>query len=311
MRCLFCHRKIALLRWLIDRQFCCFEHRKRYGTASARALRDRGELLGGYDEYSGPMHPEPKKAGTKFGTATAAVIGLIVGLSLWMIPSSPVPIPGPKLSYSLTQNPIGQTVRSLIPDSPKINLRQDFRFGMGDWVGDGSPSFQPGSFRPDSLRLWKPSIQLRDYQLEFQASIEKKAMGWAFRATDLTNFYGTKLTLSEKNGRAEIERFVMLDGKSMDRVRLPIPLMLKKDLPYRVRVRVKGEYFTTSVNGQMVDAWRDRRLRTGGVGFFTEKGENSAVRWVSLSEPESFFSRLFAMGFLIGPLDLFDILPPM
>ncbi|MCC6341644.1 MAG: hypothetical protein IT166_05565 [Bryobacterales bacterium] len=291
---------------MLDREFCSSDHRKRFRTSSARALRDAGELLADYDDYLAvieqPEQKKPKSMGSKFSMVTAAMIGLIIGISLWIVPASPVPIPSGQLRYSLTSNPISQTIRSWIPDAPKINLRQDFRMGLGDWTG-GSGGPVSGALQTDGMRLWKPTLKLADYQMEFQTAIEKRAVGWAFRATDLRNYYASKITVGGKDGsRAEIERFVMMMGKEYDRVKLPIPVPIRADTLYRVRVRVKGDLFSTSVDGQVIDSWRDRRLRKGGVGFFADKGEMASVRWVSLSEADGFFSRLFAMGFIVHPM---------
>jgi hypothetical protein len=287
---------------VIDRRFCSAEHRRRWQRRSARALRDAGEIIGDYEEFLILPERKTKSNGNRFGNMSALVIGLIVGLCLWMIPSAPVPV-SQKLRYTLSNNRLSEIARGLFPDSPKINLRQDFRLGAGDWVGRdlSTGEHRSGMLHPDRLKVWKPSVRLRDYQLEFQGSIEKRALGWAFRAADVENYYGAKLTLGQQGGRSEIERFVMLNGRETDRVRLPIPLLLQPSIPYRVRVKVKGDFFATAVNGQIVDTWRDRRHTAGGVGFFTDRGEQASVRWVSLSEPESFFSRLLAMGFLLAP----------
>jgi hypothetical protein len=294
------------MRRLVDREFCCSQHRKRFRTSSARALRDAGELMSDYGDYlavvESPEHK--KKPNGKLGLGIAVMVGLVLGLSLWIVPAGPVPIPTAELRYTLTANPLSQKIRSLLPDSPKINLRHDFRMGVGDWIGRSSiADSTPGALRTDTLRLWKPTLRLADYQMEFQAAIEKKSVGWAYRATDLNNYYGAKINVGAKDGsRAEIERFVMLSGRESERVRLPIPVPVRPDTLYRVRMRIKGDQFVTSVDGQVVDTWRDRRLRRGGIGFFAEKGEQATIRWVSLSEPDGFFSRLFAMGFIVHPL---------
>lgn len=294
------------MRRLVDREFCCSQHRKRFRASSARALRDAGELLSDYGDYLAVVEsPEQKKKPSgKLGLGIAAMVGLVLGLSLWIVPAGPVPIPTAQLRYTLTANPISQKIRSWIPDSPKINLRHDFRMGVGDWLGKGGLSDSTsGALRTDTLRLWKPTLRLTDYQMEFQAAIEKKSVGWAFRATDLNNYYATKILAGGKDGtHAELERFVMLSGHERERVRLPIPVPVRPETLYRVRMRIKGDQFVTSVDGQVVDSWRDRRLHRGGIGFFAERGEAATVRWVSLSEPDGFFSRLFAMGFIVHPL---------
>lgn len=258
-----------------------------------------------YDDYLAvktDTEKKPSKATSRLSILSAGMIGLVVGLCLWIVPSSPVQIPTKELTYTLTTNPVADRIRALIPDSPKINLRHDFRMGVGDWIGSNSAQMAGASLRTDNLRLWKPTLRLADYQMEFQAAIEQKAVGWAFRATDVQSYYATKIIAGNDSSRAEIERFVMLGGREMDRVRLPIPVTVRPDTLYRIRMRVKGDQFTTSVDGQVVDSWRDRRLRRGGVGFFSERGEMASVRWVSLSEADSFLSRLLAMGFIVHPL---------
>jgi hypothetical protein len=270
-------------------------------------LRDAGELLSDYDDYLAvveqPRKAAAAKSGTKFSIATAAVIGLVLGLSLWIVPSGPVPMPSSQLQYSLRSNAFSQRIRSFIPETTKINLKHDFRMGFGEWLGSVRQNEVGGALRTSGLRLWKPTLQLTDYQLEFQASIERKALGWAFRAGDLQNYYGTKLSLGggPDGTRSEIERFVVLSGREASRVRLPIPVSIRPETLYRVRMRVKGDQFVTSLDGQVIDTWRDRRLRTGGVGFFAERGEQASVRWVSLSEPDGLLSRIFA-GLLLPPM---------
>lgn len=305
MRCLYCRKQIGTFRRVVDREFCSSEHRRRFHTSSARALRDAGELLSDYDDYLAVVE-QPRKAaaakpGARFSMVTAAMVGLVLGLSLWIVPSGPMPVPGSQLRYSLASNPFSQRIRSFIPETNKINLKHDFRMGLGEWLGSSRENEVAGVLHTSGLRLWKPTLRLTDYQLEFQASIERRAVGWAFRAHDMENYYGAKLSLGGRDGtRSEIERFVVLAGREASRVRLPIPVSIHPDTLYRVRMRVKGDQFVTSLDGQVIDSWRDRRLRTGGVGFLAERGEQASVRWVSLSEPDSFLSRIFA-GLLIPP----------
>ncbi len=308
MRCLYCRRRIGSIRGVVDKEFCSTDHRKRFRTSSARVLRDAGELAGDYDDYLAVIQQPDKKTGKgggKFGVAMAGALGIAAVAAIVLTPSGAAPQPGAKASYSLSGVPIAQRLMSVFPDSPKINLRQDFRMGMGDWVGSGAggSDYAGGALRTDRLKLWKPSLQLADYQMEFQAAVERKAVGWAFRASDLGNFYATKIHVGGKDGaKAEIERFISMGGREVERVRLPIPVSVRPDTLYRVRVRVKGDQFLTSVDGQVVDMWKDKRLRKGGIGFFADRGESASVRWVSLSEPESFLSRLFAFGFSVHPL---------
>jgi hypothetical protein len=54
------------------------------------------------------------------------------------------------------------------------------------------------------------------------------------------------------------------------------------------------------VNGQLVSSWTDNRLSRGGIGFFSEDGEASVLKWVSLSERDSFLARIASHFSLIS-----------
>ena len=177
MRCLYCRKQIGTVRRLFDREFCSSEHRKRFHTSSARALRDAGELIGGeYDDYLAVLQqPKKSKAGAKFGIFTAASVGLIIGLSFWIVPSGPAPAQTSELRYTVSTNPLGQKLRSYITETSRINLKHDFSMGVGEWVGSAKAMAAGGALQTGGLRLWKPTLQLSDYQFDFQTSIQKKA----------------------------------------------------------------------------------------------------------------------------------------
>lgn len=310
MRCRYCKRPIGLLRRLWDRDFCSADHRKRAASRSARAVRDREDL----DEFEEPWLILPRnnkqKPQSNFGPLVALTLAVAAVLTMMLLPASQMP--APLARYTLRSGTwINSQLGWALPGKPSIQLREDFRAGLNDWVSGVTGQFNDwgmdaGVVRPGRLRLWKPSLDLTDYQFAFQGQIERKAMGWAFRAKDVRNYYATKITVSAPHGgvRADIERYVVLNGREGERVRLPIPLHIQTDTIYSVRVKVKGDRYSTYVNGQVVDVWRDSRLRSGGVGFFADKGETAALRWVSLSDRESFWSRLLSLGFLIGPADM-------
>ena len=157
-----------------------------------------------------------------------------------------------------------------------------------DWT------LQAGQVRPVSLRLWKPSTSLSNYEMEFLGHIDRKSMDWAFRAADLHNYYATKLVITHPGPlpNAGLVRYVVLDDRERERVELPLPLTLENGVDYRVRVSVRGNRFLTSVNGQLISSWMDSRISRGGVGFFSEDGESSMLKWVSASERDSFIARL-------------------
>jgi hypothetical protein len=64
-------------------------------------------------------------------------------------------------------------------------------------------------------------------------------------------------------------------------------------------VSVRDGRFLTSVNGQLISSWMDNRLSRGGVGFFSEDGESALLKWVSVSERDSFLGRIVSHFSLI------------
>jgi len=71
---------------------------------------------------------------------------------------------------------------------------------------------------------------------------------------------------------------------------------------YRVKVSVRGGRFLTSIDGQLVSSWSDKRISRGGVGLFADAGESSAFKWVSLSERDSFWGRVSSrFGLIMAP----------
>jgi len=182
-----------------------------------------------------------------------------------------------------------------------ISLSDDFRSGLGEWEGHGDWSkqwsYDPAGFLVTGpLALYKPSLNLSDYRMDFLGQIEKKSLGWVYRAADTENYYATKITLTTAGPlpQAIIERYAVVNGKQSSYYRRPLPLQIHADTLYRVRMDVRGNGFTLLVQGQVVDYWSDDRIKTGGIGFFSAKGEQARLRWVEVSHQYDFLGRLCA-----------------
>jgi hypothetical protein len=312
MFCLYCRKKIGALRRLNDSQFCCADHRKKLASKSARAIREAEDLYG-FDEttaWRNIVQTKPEeKAGRRTGLATTLFAALAVVFV--MLALSDLPTGGPRTAVSTLPEPnikgakggFGQTLSHML--SSKAAMREDFHSGFGNWEGfkslNSDWSNGEGQVRPSSLRLWKPSTSLSNYEMEFLGQIDHKSIDWAFRASDLHNYYATKLIITKPGPlpNAGLVRFIVLDGRERERVELPLPLTLERGVDYRVKVSVQGSRFLTSVNGQLISSWTDNRLSRGGVGFFSEDGESALLKWVSLSERDSFLGRIVSHFSLI------------
>ncbi len=182
-----------------------------------------------------------------------------------------------------------------------VELSDDFRQGLGEWSGAGDWArgwnYDPAGFiRPRQLALYTPTIALENYRFEFLGAIEKRALSWVFRAADLKNYYVSRLEIT-KGGpipTVELVRFAVVNGRAGPRKSTPLPFQGRLDTIYRVAVEARGTDFVTTVQGQVVDVFTDDRLARGGVGFYTEAGEDARLRWVEVSHQYDFLGRLCA-----------------
>ena len=192
MQCRYCHRKIGILRRLIDREFCSDAHRRKRPLSSARAAREAYDIYG-YDEAWADVIERERKAkpAAKLAPVTLLICLALLG-GLWLLPSSPIPA-SPELKYTLSRSgELMESLRKAIPIRPSVRLRDDFSHGLKEWVGgvDVDWARSAGMLRPGKLRLWKPSMKLSDYELEFEGAIERKAMGWTYRSQDTKTVAG-------------------------------------------------------------------------------------------------------------------------
>jgi hypothetical protein len=301
--CLYCRKNIGPLRRQKDPHFCSKEHRQKYASRSARAIREAEDLYGVDPRHVAlELEDRPHRRGGMGISIFVGITVVILVLALSQLPRHTPALkavsPLPNTNPSPHQGGFGQAIGNLIESKASGTLRDDFHTGLDSWEGLRSVTADwnlgGGEVRPASLRLWKPSTSLSNYELEFMGQIDHKSMDWAFRAADLHNYYATKLVMTHPGPlpNAGLVRFVVLAGRERERVELPLPLTLERGVDYKVRVSVRGNRFLTSVNGQLISSWMDNRISRGGVGFFSEDGESSVLKWVSVSERDSFLARI-------------------
>ena len=180
-----------------------------------------------------------------------------------------------------------------------VDLRDEFQAGFVAWSGkpgwdktwsiDGSGSAQPGR-----LALFKPTIPLTDYCFEFQGQIVTKALGMALRAADTNNYQAVKIGVVKPGPLSSLTltRYAVINGHEGPAKQTAIPLTLGSDSLYKLAVVVEGDHFTVTVNGAFADAWTDGLFKSGGVGFFADKGEAARVRSVHVIDKADFLGWL-------------------
>lgn len=322
MNCKYCHKPIGLFRSLTDRHYCSDAHKAAGRTSSARALRELGELdystVASWDSPDEVAEPAAKQAPTNVAS-TATVLALLALGGVLVLSLSPSDGNAGGAPETADRRPswLSQQTATLLNHLPKgtsgIELRSDFVSpNLRDWQAAAAAAssgwtINNGLLRPGGLRIWSDSRSLADYRFQFEGRIENTSVNWAIRAGDHRNYYATKLMLSGRgNSRStELVRFSMIGGKETRRVRLPLPITLDDKAFYNYEIRAVGDRFVTIVGGRVIDTFRDPRLRSGGVGFFSEGSERASIRWAKVSVGEDFVEKL--RGFLTFGL----ILPPM
>jgi hypothetical protein len=192
-------------------------------------------------------------------------------------------------------------VRQVVNDRAAVALDEDFRSGLDDWASKGDATTQwsfdaTGFVRPGPLALYRPSMGLTDYEVQFLGMIDQKAMSWVVRANDFNNYYVVKLVVLKPGPQTTvgITRYAVINGKAQDRVDTIVPIDARPDMLYRVQMEIHDDSFGLSIQGEMVDYWSEPRLKRGGIGFFTARGEESRVRWVQVTHQYDMLGRLCA-----------------
>ncbi len=192
-------------------------------------------------------------------------------------------------------------VKSALQSRAGLEYLDDFRAGLDNWEGQNdltrSWSYdQAGFVKPGPLAIYRPSMGMSDYQFEFLGQIDHHAIGWVFRAQDLNNYYVAKLVMLKSGPLPTVglERYPVIRGKAGRHVQVTLPLNVHQDTVYRVRMEVRGADYALYVQDQLVHFWSDPRILSGGVGFFSGRGEQSRIRWMQVSHQYDAIGRLCA-----------------
>jgi hypothetical protein len=150
---------------------------------------------------------------------------------------------------------------------------------MSEWASDPT-----GSARGRQISLYRPSMSMSDYRLEFTGRIDRKSLGWVFRAVDSSNYYVGKLeSFSPGLG---ITHFAVIRGVEGPHIQRMLAMDAAAGTMFRIRLDASGPRFTIYVQNQAVEDWEDDRLKHGGVGFLNERGELGQVRSIQIAFPK-------------------------
>ena len=210
------------------------------------------------------------------GCPKVAVEGMVVAA----IAGSPIaPGAGAEIAAPLTL---------ATPAKPAEMVRIEEHFGSGwdDWVG-GTKDWKVdvAGVRTGPLALYRPTLELIDYELEFLARIDTRSLNWVVRAAGLDEYLQCTLT-AVGGGELEFSRCAVVGGVAQAPTTLSQRLPGKPRAAMTVGTRVFGDTFTVSVDGNSIDSWDDDRFPMGGIGFIGAPDDRARLYWVRLSSTE-------------------------
>lgn len=281
MHCAYCGDKIRLIRMLRDRSFCSEEHRRSMAKVSARAVRDA--------DSTDWEHP-------------------------WM-PLLDIPVANAKVGARPVVDGAGASVALLlaafaalaVAPEPAMRILGERARAVSEWYGReaGTPfrEFQVSSAnavastwtaltsRQGTLRLWPETVGKQNYQVQVSGDLGKGSVACVFRAVDARNYYAAKVRRAGKDGTM-LERWAVVNGGESGLTSVPIE---SQPRAVQLGVAARDDHFVLSVNGRVVDSWRDPRFPVGGAGVLIAKGaapiESARLR---VELPQSSTSRFWS-----------------
>ncbi len=201
-------------------------------------------------------------------------------------------------------------LRHSIDVRAQVNLLEDFHSGLDSWESIqpvmSTWSYDPsGLVIPGELSFFTPSMHLADYDVETAAEVVK-GFGLVFRAAKPRTYHAVKFTA---HGSADatslaVERYTVIDGATSARTQTLCPIGVQKEALCRIRLQAHGDTFTLYVRGQLVDSWSDDRLRSGGVGLFSGRGDRARIAWVRVSHHRDVTGKLCAFVSSLSRIDI-------
>ena len=174
----------------------------------------------------------------------------------------------------------GVDARPGAPPESRNSCEERFDAGWKNWTGGyANWTVDAAGARTGALALFTPSLEWRDYELEFFTRIENRSVTWVYRAAGLNDYYMAALTALPGKGFAFTRRTVWR-GKPGAASTAPLSILPNPKNAYLIRMRIAGSQFSVSIDGQLIDTWTDGRLTAGGVGFIGAPDDRARIYWV-------------------------------
>jgi hypothetical protein len=183
-----------------------------------------------------------------------------------------------------------------------VAVADDFRQDLRRWAGkEGLPdgwTLNGGGFViPGQLAIDIRSVPMSDYRMEFAGQIERKGLGFVYRAMDFDNYYAARIVVVNENSTPEavLERYAVIGGQAGPKTRVRLPFPVRMGTMYEVEVEARGQSFVTRINHHIVDTFSDSRLPRGGAGFFAGPDESARIYRLNLSQNDDLLGKVCSL----------------
>ncbi|MBI1897606.1 MAG: hypothetical protein HYZ57_17470 [Acidobacteria bacterium] len=172
----------------------------------------------------------------------------------------------------------GSSQATVTAPAPSAETDTAMVIGGGGWSATWGADASVN--RGKQISIYRPTMNMADYRMEFRGQIERKAMGWIFRARDPKNYYVMKLEQIKPGAEPVVAlvKYAVINGKDDTHTQVLLPLKVNLATVYEIRLDVRGNSFTTHIQDQQVDIWTDDRIKLGGAGFYADAGERAQVK---------------------------------
>ena len=166
-------------------------------------------------------------------------------------------------------------------------IEEHFNDGLSQWAGDLTEwKLDAAGARPIGLALFRPTLELADYEFEFFTRIEARGVTFVFRAANTSNYHKVTIATVE-SGRYELRRCTVIGGVEEKAVASPLPGVIRPGAAFTVKTTAWQNDFTIWLEGEVAARWKDGRLPIGGIGFMAPRDDRARVYWVRLSQSDS------------------------
>lgn len=192
-----------------------------------------------------------------------------------------VPLMPQDMSFGYTKPVVIAPARPSL--RPRATVEEQFDSGLKNWIGGvGGWVLDAAGARTGPLAILSPTLDKRDYELEFLARIENRSVTWVFRAANL-NEYHVATVSAIVGGGYEFRRGSVIGGVRATAVTMPLRLPMNRKNAINIHLRAVENEFEVSLDGQVIDTWTDSRLPVGGIGFLGVPEDRARIYWVRLS----------------------------